>query len=130
MKITKVTPIHVVERIEPCLPMWTGPLGYKKLVEVPHGDRLGFVLLEGAAGSVMLQTRESLGEDLPAIVARTVTAFLYVDVESLDEALAAVKGAEIVVPVRTTFYGAREACIADASGTLIVFAEHAAEKQP
>jgi uncharacterized glyoxalase superfamily protein PhnB len=127
MKITKVTPIHVVERIEPCLPLWTGPLGYTKLVEVPHGDRLGFVLLEGSAGSVMLQTRESLGEDLPAILARTVTAFLYVDVASLDDALAEVKGAEIVVPVRTTFYGAREACIADASGTLIVFAEHKAE---
>ena len=124
MKITKVTPIHVVERIEPCLALWTGPLAYKKIVEVPHGDHLGFVLLEGAAGAVMFQTRDSLGDDLPAILARRVTAFLYVDVESLDDALAAVKGAEIVVPERTTFYGAREACIADASGTLVVLAEH------
>jgi hypothetical protein len=124
MKITKVTPIHVVERIEPCLPLWCGPLGYKKIVEVPHGDHLGFVLLDGAAGSVMLQTRDSLGDDLPAILARKVSAFLYVDVESLDDALTAVNGAEIVVPERKTFYGAREACIADASGTLIVFAEH------
>jgi len=124
MKITKVTPLHVVDRIEPCLPLWTGVLGYQKIVDVPHGDHLGFVLLEGAAGAVMLQTRDSLGDDLPAIAARRVSAFLYVDVESLDDALRAVRGAEVVVPERTTFYGAREACIADASGTLLVLAEH------
>lgn len=125
MKITKVTPLHVVEAIEPCLALWCGALGYQKVVEVPHGGRLGFVLLAGAAGAVMLQTRESLAEDLPALHARGASALLYVDVESLDDALAAVKGAELVVPERKTFYGAREACIADASGTLLLLSEHA-----
>ncbi len=124
MKITKVTPLHLVERIEPCLPLWCGPLGYKKTVEVPHGARLGFVLLDCAVGSVMLQTFESLKDDMPTIHARHPSALLYMDVESLDYALAAVEGAEIVVPERKTFYGAREVGIVDSSGTVIVFAEH------
>ena len=63
MNITKVTPVRIVERIEPCLGFWCEGLGYEKRVEVPHGAQLGFVLLGGAAGEVMLQTRASLADE-------------------------------------------------------------------
>ena len=48
MKINKLTPVRIVEAIEPCLPFWCDALGYEKKTEVPHGDRLGFVILEGS----------------------------------------------------------------------------------
>jgi uncharacterized glyoxalase superfamily protein PhnB len=48
------------------------------------------------------------------------------DVASLDEAVAAVKGAEVVVPPRETFYGARETFVRDPSGNILGFAQHLA----
>lgn len=127
--IKKVTPLRVVERIEPLLPLWCDRLGYARRAEVPHEGRLGFVLLENGAGEVMLQTRASLDADLPAVAAREAEGILYVEVASLEAALRAAlaegSGAELVVPTRTTFYGAREACVVDGAGTLLVFAERA-----
>jgi uncharacterized glyoxalase superfamily protein PhnB len=44
-------------------------------------------------------------------------------VESLDEAITATKGSEVVMPVRTTFYGSKEIGIKDPAGHMITFAE-------
>jgi hypothetical protein len=123
MKITKVTPVRVVDRIEPCLPFWCKALGYEKLVEVPHGRSLGFVLLENGAGEVMMQTRASLTHDLPAVAARKPDSFLFVEVESLTQAREAVLGAEVLVQERTTSYGMRETVVVDPQGTVVVFAQ-------
>ncbi len=122
MNVTKVTPILVVDAIEPCLPFWTGPMGYTKAVEVPHEGRLGFVLLTKEGGELMMQTRASVAADLPAMKL-DVTCVLYMDVPSLDAALEEAKGATVLVPPRTTFYGAREAFLRDASGNVFGFSE-------
>ena len=42
--LKQLTPILCVETIEPSLPFWT-KLGFALIVEVPDGDRLGFVIL-------------------------------------------------------------------------------------
>ena len=129
MKITKATPILVVDRIEPALPLWTGPLGYEKTVEVPHGDRAGFVLLAKGDHEVMLQTRASVEDDLPAIAKLSVRVAMYLDVPSLASAkreiekLKKEESIEVLVPERTTFYGARELWIRDGAGNVIGFAE-------
>src|SRR5438876_348213 len=39
----KLTPVIIVEQIEPCLPSWLDRLGLQKTAEVPEGDKLGFV---------------------------------------------------------------------------------------
>jgi uncharacterized glyoxalase superfamily protein PhnB len=49
--------------------------------------------------------------------------FLYVEVANLDETIAAIKGAPIVMPVRTTFYGSKEIGIKDPGGHIITFAQ-------
>jgi uncharacterized glyoxalase superfamily protein PhnB len=121
--ITKVTPVRIVDRIEPCLPFWCDGLGYEKRAEVPHGDRLGFVLLENGAGEVMLQTRASVEEDLPSVAKRGAQTVLFVEVKSLAAARKAVKGAEVLVEERTTFYGMKEMVVADPAGTIVVLAE-------
>jgi hypothetical protein len=123
MKITKVTPVRIVDRIEPCLGFWTGALGYAKRAEVPHGDALGFVLLENAAGEIMLQTKASLADDLPSVAARNQGTVLFVEVASLAEAKKATRDATVLVPERTTFYGMRETVVVDPEGTVVIFAE-------
>jgi hypothetical protein len=56
--IKKLTPVLMVDAIEPCLPLWVDRLGWNKTVEVPEGDRLGFVILEKDGAEVMYQTWE------------------------------------------------------------------------
>lgn len=123
VNIKKVTPLLVVDRIEPSLRFYE-KLGYTAVISVPHDDHLGFVLLAQDVGQIMLQTRSSLAADLPAISRTGVSSLLYVDVESLEEALIAAAGSsEILVPMRTTAYGAREAFVREPSGQIVGFAE-------
>lgn len=123
MNIQKVTSVHIVDRIEPCLPFWCGALGYEKRVEVPHEDALGFALLESAAGEIMLQTRASLAADLPAVAAANPGAVLFIEVGSLSQVRDATRGSQVLVAERTTFYGMRETVVVDPQGTIVIFAE-------
>jgi uncharacterized glyoxalase superfamily protein PhnB len=126
VKILRNTPIAIVEAIEPLLPFWTERLGFTQKVEVPHGDKLGFVILQRDDQQVMLQTRASLGEDIavlaPLLEKRTILQ--YMDVDSLDALLAGLGDWKLLLPPRTTFYGAREVAVQDPAGFLLVFAEH------
>ena len=125
MKILRSTPILFVERIEPSLPFWTERLGFTKQAEVPHGDVLGFVILERDGVEVMMQTLESAKADLPDVARRfhlnSVSQFMEVD--SLDDVLKGLSGYDLLTPIRTTFYGMREAVVADPAGFVLVFAQ-------
>jgi uncharacterized glyoxalase superfamily protein PhnB len=123
MKVKKVTPILVVDAIEPALPFWQAMLGFEKVVEVPHEGRLGFVLLARDGHEVMLQTRASVAADVPAVAALHPACAVYCDVDSLDEAARAIRGAEVLVPRRTTFYGAEEVWVKDPTGAIVGLAE-------
>ena len=123
MQIKRTTPLLVVDAIEPLLPFWRDQLGYTVLVEVPHGEHLGFTLLARDDQHVMLQTRESLREDCPEVAALAPSGLLYTDVDSLEEAMKAMASAERLIGPRTTFYGAREAFFKTPSGHIVAFAE-------
>jgi uncharacterized glyoxalase superfamily protein PhnB len=121
--ITKVTPVRIVDRIEPCLAFWCEGLGYEKRAEVPHEGALGFVLLENAAGEIMLQSRASLAADIADVAKLDPQTVLFIEVKSLARAREATKSARVLVEERTTFYGMRETVVVDPVGTVIVFAE-------
>lgn len=124
----KITPVLVVPEIEPVLPLWEA-LGFAKVAEVPHGDRLGFVILAGEGAEVMYQTTDSVRADEPKVLegAKAIgAASLFVEVPKLDEVVKKLPaGTEVVVERRTTPYGATETFIRDAAGNVIVFAEFA-----
>ncbi len=46
MMINKSTPVLHVKSVEPSLKFWTERFGFKKTVEVPEGDHLGFIALD------------------------------------------------------------------------------------
>src|ERR1700690_2812095 len=110
MKINKATPIFFVDAIEPALPFWSA-LGWSKDVEVPHGDKLGFVILKHGERELMLQTHASLAEDLPQTKELAPKHAVYMDVASLDDAKKSLSGGRVLVDERTTFYGARESWV-------------------
>ena len=123
MNFDKVTTLLVVDRIEPCQKTWE-KVGYKVTVRVPETGDAGFVIMQGKAGELMMQTRASLAEDLPDIAARKPSYMLYADVGSLDAAKKALAGAKVIIAERKTFYGAKEAWLELEGGTFVGLAEH------
>ena len=125
MNVKRITPVLFVKDIETVLPFWVDALGFAKAIEVPHGDKLGFVALQKGNTEVMYQSFASLGEDMPLIAeaAKKGPTFLYIEVDNLDAVLAALKNSKIVQPERTAFYGMREVGYQDPSGHFITFAQ-------
>lgn len=104
MTFKSLTPVLYVERIEPCLAFWTERLGFRVEAEVREGADLGFVLLLRDGVPVMLQSRESLRKDVPALgdmSFRSSTA-LYFKVDDLAALEPRLGGLDIVVPKRRT----------------------------
>jgi uncharacterized glyoxalase superfamily protein PhnB len=126
--VKKITAVLFVEKIEPVLPFWTGALGFTKTIEVPGDAGLSFVALRSGTAEVMYQTYASADQDLPSITkdVRKGPTFLYLEVENLEAVKKGVKGAEVYLPERTTFYGAKEIGVKDPAGHFITFAEFAA----
>jgi len=119
----KLTPVLIVTAIEPVLPLWEA-LGFARTAEVPHGDRLGFVILQNAAVELMYQTIDSVRADEPAIGVQFGRSGLFIEVENLDSVAKLVPhDSDIVVVRRKTFYGATEMILRDAAGNLVVLAQ-------
>jgi len=126
MKMKKITAVLFVNEIEPCVKFWVERLGFKKIIEVPgDGNKLAFAALEKDGVELMYQSYASAEKDVSfaAQAVKKGPTFLYVEVANLDEIIAAIKGIDIVMPVRTTFYGAREVGIKDPAGHFITFAQ-------
>lgn len=125
MNVKRITPVLFVPEVEPCAKFWVERMGFQKTVEVPDGDKLAFAMLQKGSVELMYQSYASADKDVAAIsqVVRRGPTFLYVEVDSLDDAIAAAKGAEVVMPVRETFYGSKEIGIKDPAGHFVTFAE-------
>jgi uncharacterized glyoxalase superfamily protein PhnB len=119
----KITPVLIVEKIEPVLPFWIDRLGFEKTVEVPSDDGLVFVIFQHGSAELMFQTRASAEKDVPQM-----TGYLkpgpgtFIEVDDFDDLLKRVEGVEVVMPERTTFYGMREIMVREPGGNIICFA--------
>lgn len=127
-EVKKITAILFAEELEPCIKFWTERMGFQKTIEVPEGNKIGFAIVEKNGLELMYQSFASAEKDNAATGAavRKGPSFLYIEVADLDAALQATKGAEIVMPVRTTFYHSREFGIKDPAGHFLIFAQQGA----
>jgi uncharacterized glyoxalase superfamily protein PhnB len=129
MNVKKITPVLLVNEIEPILSFWVDRLGFTKAIEVPDGNKLGFVAFQKGSVEVMYQTYSSVEHDAPpamAAAARKGPTYLYLEVDNLDATLAALKDVQKAMPERTAFYGMREFAVQDPAGHFITFAQPAA----
>jgi uncharacterized glyoxalase superfamily protein PhnB len=128
----KITPILFAEEIEPCLQFWIERLGFEKTIEVPDGNKLSFAILQRGPVELMYQTYASAEKDITTISSevRKGPSFLYVEVGHLDEVISALNGVEVAMPIRTTFYGAKEIGVKDPAGQVVLFAQLGVTPQP
>jgi uncharacterized glyoxalase superfamily protein PhnB len=124
--IKKATPVLIVDRIEPLLPLWDA-LGFARAAEVPNGEVLGFVILARDGVEVMYQTFDSVRGDEAKVLegSRAIGASaVFIEVDDLDAIAARIPSdTEVIVSRRTTFYGSTETVIRDAAGNVVTFAQ-------
>jgi uncharacterized glyoxalase superfamily protein PhnB len=130
MTVKKVTPVLFAEEIEPCVKFSMERFGFEKIAEVPEGGKLGFAMLRKGGVELMYQSYASVDKDVAAIAqqVRKGPTFLYVEVDNLEETISAIKGAQVYMPRRTTFYGSTEIGIKDPAGHFVTFAQFAAQQ--
>jgi uncharacterized glyoxalase superfamily protein PhnB len=121
-----VTPVMVVEEIEPCMEFWTKRLGFQVTAEVPDGNKLGFVILAKDGVQLMYQSWDSVKKDVPALAAGNLKGgiSLYFVVENIDAVESQLDGVQKIIPRRETFYGATEVGVRDPAGYVMCFSEH------
>lgn len=132
--LSKSTPVLAVAAIEPALAFWAR-LGLEQTVGVPEqherpDSRLGFAILAGHGVELMYQTTRSIEADLAAAASDRAAfasgaqqGYLFVKVPDLDAVCARLEGESVVMPRRTTFYGATELGYSDRAGNIVVFAQ-------
>ena len=123
--VKQLTPVMVVEQVEPCLAFWSDRLGFTVENQVPGPDgALIFASAKRGAVEVMYQTRASVVSETPSmtgeLAGHSVTLFLTVDdFDTVERALA---GAPVVKPRHVTFYGSTEIYVREPGGNVVGFA--------
>lgn len=127
MNVKRITPVLLVDEIEPVVPFWVDRLGFTKTIEVPGAyNHLAFVAFQKGSAEVMYQTYDSVERDAPAEMAKMARkgpTYLYVEVDDFNAVLEATRDVHKVMPERTAFYGMREFAVQDPAGHFITFAQ-------
>ena len=132
MHIISVTPVLIVEAIEPVIELWEGRLKLARVAAVEHEGRLGFVMYAGEGWTLMYQSQASVDADIgkESPQAREAVRRLrgslqavFIKVSDLAAIEAGLKGVPLVMARRTTFYGSTEIAIRDPAGHLVIFAQ-------
>ncbi len=125
-RLKHLTPVLVVESVEPCIRFWTERLGFTAENEVPGPDgRLIFASAQKDGIEVMYQTRESVVADQPGIAKELDghSIVLFISVDDLDAVERAVAGSPVVKPRHQTFYGSTELYVREPGGHTVGFAQ-------
>jgi uncharacterized glyoxalase superfamily protein PhnB len=124
--LKQLTPVLIVDTVEPCLKFWTDRLGFDVNNQVPGDDgKLVFASVLKDGIEIMYQTRASvLSEDPGAardLTGHSVALFITVaDLNSVEKSLA---GAPVVKPRHDTFYGSTEIYVKEPGGNTVGFAQ-------
>jgi len=101
-------------------------LGFKKTMTVPEeGDNLVWAMMMNGNVTMMFQTFESLGEELPQISRHDgASQLLYINLKEIQGFFNQIKDKVTVLKgLEKTFYGATEFSIVDNNNYVLTFAE-------
>ena len=125
-RLTQLTPVLVVDAVEPCAAFWVERFGFALENQVPGPDgKLIFASVKRDGVEVMYQTKASVLADDPKAAKDLEghSVALFIQVESLDAVEAAVRGAPLVKARHKTFYGSEEIYVREPGGNTVGFAQ-------
>ena len=124
--LKQLTPVLIVDQVEPCLAFWTDRFGFTLENKVPGPDgKLVFASVKKDGIEVMYQSRASTAADLPE-AAKDLhghSTALFLTVEDLDAVEKALAGAPVLKPRHKTFYGSTEIYVKEPGGNTVGFAQ-------
>jgi uncharacterized glyoxalase superfamily protein PhnB len=100
-------------------------LGFKLVTSVPEEGNFVWVMMACGNVTIMFQTFESLGDELPAISRQSGgSLLLYIQTKEIRKLHERIKDqVKVVKELSKTFYGATEFAIEDINGYVLTFAE-------
>jgi uncharacterized glyoxalase superfamily protein PhnB len=124
--LKQLTPVLIVDVVEPCIKFWTDRLGFEVTNQVPDTDgKLIFASVEKAGIEIMYQTRASVISEQPGsardLMGHSVALFITVD--DLDTVEKSLAGAPVIKPRHETFYGSTEIYVKEPGGNTVGFAQ-------
>jgi len=124
--LKQLTPVLIVDAVEPCIKFWTDRLGFEVTNQVPDADgKLIFASVQKAGIEIMYQTRASVISEQPGsardLMGHSVALFITVD--DLDTVEKSLAGAPVIKPRHETFYGSTEIYVKEPGGNTVGFAQ-------
>jgi len=135
LRYESIAPVLIVDKVEPTRAFFRDRLGFTQTAVVADGDEIGFVMLEKDGIVVMVQSHASVIEDVGPDAARAVNETiarrgavgLFVTVSDVELIVPAIADADVIVPLRKTFYGMHEIAIREPGGHCVTFASRLPE---
>lgn len=124
--LKQLTPVLIVEAVEPCIKFWTDRLGFEVTNQVPGPDgKLIFASVQKAGIEIMYQTRASVISEQPGSAGELMghSVALFITVADLDTVAKSLEGAPVVKPRHETFYGSTEIYVREPGGNTVGFAQ-------
>lgn len=124
--LKQLTPVLIVDKVEPCLEFWVDRLGFEVTNKVPDPEgKLVFASVQRGGIEIMYQTRASVVQELPGAARELVghSVSLFITVDNLDAVEKSIAGAPVVKPRHQTFYGSTEIYVKEPGGNTVGFAQ-------
>lgn len=124
--LKQLTPVLIVDAVEPCIEFWTDRLGFEVTNKVPDADgKLVFASVQKGPIEIMYQTRASVINEQPGsardLMGHSVALFITVD--DLDKVEKSLAGVPVVKARHETFYGSTELYVREPGGNTVGFAQ-------
>jgi uncharacterized glyoxalase superfamily protein PhnB len=127
-KLQSLTPVLIVDAVEPGVAFWTDKLGFVMENSVPGPDgKILFASVKKDGVEVMYQTRASVIAETPEsagdLAGHSTALFITVpSMADLDAIERQTRGAPVVKPRHKTFYGSTEFYVREPGGNVVGFA--------
>ena len=124
--LKQLTPVLIVDAVEPCLKFWTDRLGFAVTNQVPDPNgKLIFASVEKEGIEIMYQTRASVISEQPGSAGELMghSVALFITVDDLDKVEKSLAGAPVIKPRHETFYGSTEIYVKEPGGNTVGFAQ-------
>ena len=123
--LKQLTPVMIVDEVDPCLAFWVDRFGFTVENQVPGPDgKTLFASAKLGNVEVMYQTRASVVAEDPKVASELNghSVALFITVDDFDTTEQALAGAPVVKPRHQTFYGSTEIYVKEPGGNTVGFA--------